>query len=194
MSAREHLKRDANHAQERVEAERIGTKVCPKCSLKLLVEDFDIDESKADGRKSWCQTCRETDRIEKQNRALSDNEGNVRRLIDKIDAGVLLTLSEAQPGGTNVPHRVQLLEEIIALMGGVRGVAMQYVATFQAAPPGSAIRQRLLDKLVNAVHLSSEGGGVSKPRELMSDEELEREIAKRAIRLAQDTLPDVETA
>lgn len=158
------------------------TKHCPKCNLSLLVEDFDVDASKPDGRKSHCKTCRSLEPkklIADTNRALSE-------FLQRMDAGVLANLSGSEPGGTLVPHRVQFLEEVLALLGGVRGLAMQYVANMQAANPGSAIKQRMLDKLVQAIHLSSDDGKVSKPREMMTDEEL----AQRAVKLAGFTVVD----
>ena len=185
MSAKSHLKRDNNYAQQKVEAELVAMKVCSRCNNNLLIEDFDVDQTKVDGRKSVCKTCRSLD----SRQEVVDTNVKLKEFLMRMDVGVLDNLAASDPGGTNVPHRIQFLEETIALIGGVRGLAMMYVANLQASNVGSAQKQRMLDKLVTLISDCSDDGKVSKPREMMSDEELEAAAMQRAIRIAQDTIP-----
>jgi len=164
----------------------VEMKHCPKCNLDLLVEDFDVDQSKPDGRKTHCKTCRSLE----PKQLISDTNAALREFFLRMDAGVLANLSAVESGTTNnIPHKIQFLEEVLARIGGVGTLATLYVANMQAAAPGSAIKQRMLDKLVSAIFLCSDDGKVSKPRELMSDEELNAAAFQHAIRIAQDTIP-----
>lgn len=188
MSRHGNLQPSDSDRQQQAEADLNGNKVCPKCGDTLPLAEFDVDRSKPDGHKSWCKTCRATSELEKNNQKIVRNQDAMQELFARIDGEALLSLSIAVSGGTNVPHQIQALEEIIALFGGVKGFALHFVATYQAAAPGSATRERMLLKLLTAIQVASEGGGVSKPRELMSDEELEAAAREHALRIAKDTL------
>lgn len=154
-----------------------GLKQCRgPCHKVLAFEEFDRDESKPDKYKAWCKECRKARREAKTKSSLDET-------LAKIDDNLLAALRDSQPGGTNIPHQVQALEEIMSLLGGASGFAMYYTGTMLAAPPGSQTRERMLNKLLALVQSCSDDGKVSKPRELMTDEELEASIKQRAQRL-----------
>lgn len=169
------------HGALRMEDEAAGMKQCGGPCLQLLgLDEFDADNSKPDGKKTWCKHCRAEQ--EEKKKDIQTRE-SLTKLFDKMDASVLLSMGDEYGGGTNIPHQVQGLEVVIELMGGIRGFAMQYVAHMLATPPGSAMRQKALDKIWQLIMQCSDEGKVSKPRELMSDEELEADLNKRALKL-----------
>lgn len=143
------------------------TKRCTgPCQQMLARAEFDADESKADGLRSWCKQCR-------KKKAEVKEQQEIIEIVQNIEAPVLATLSEVQTGGTNLPHRVEALERIISLLGGLNGFAAFYVSQIIAAPPGGVVRERMLNRVLSAIELSSDDAKVSKPRHLMSDEELD---------------------
>lgn len=153
------------------------------CQLERPRAEFDDDNGKADGKKGWCKECR-------KERALAKKENQFREVLENMDLSLLESLANARPGGTNLPHHFQVLESITALFGGVQGFAMYWNATFLAAPPGSQTRERMLTKMLGAYQAASDDGKVSKPRELMSKEELEASVQERLkrLRVAPDTI------
>lgn len=171
-----------NRAKWRKEDAAMGVKQCGHCQERLPLDDehFDRDSSRPDGYRSWCKKCRSE---RKQAEVEHNTKDALQQLMERMDANVLATLSGAPTGGTNLPHQVQSLEQIVSLLGGVRGFAMQFVACLQAAPPGSAVRASMLKKVMEAIQLCSDDAKVSKPRELMSDEELAASVEQRIKRL-----------
>lgn len=156
------------------------------CQQELPREAFDVDSGKPDGLKSWCKQCRQAKRKHAAGVSLGD-------FLARVDDRVLASLRGTQPGGTNLPHQVQALEAILALFGGIQGFAMYYTANCLAAPPGSQTRERALSKVIGMIEACSDSGKVSKPRELLTDEELDALIDERAarLRLAQHTIEGV---
>jgi hypothetical protein len=153
------------------------TKLCGgPCQLAKTLDNFDRDRSKPGGYKSWCKECR-------KKRDASEGEDVIARAVNELDMELLARVAGAPIGGSNMPHQVKLMETILARLGGVEGMATLAVANMLAAPPGSQQRERFLSKVISLVQACSGDGKVSKPRELMSDEELKADTDKRMERL-----------
>lgn len=142
------------------------------CQQMLNREEFDADSSKSDGLRSWCKQCR-------KKKEISNEFEQIAKVVQSIEAPILATLGSAQSGGTNIPHQLQVIEGIVGLMGGIDGFVAFYVAQIMAAPPGSQIRERMLNTIWRAIQLTSDDARVQKPRHLQSDEELEAQLNTR---------------
>lgn len=154
-----------------------GMKVCGQCcEQKPANEDhFDKDGSKNDGFRNWCKECRKN----KQEMKRLKNAANV---IEAMDAELLKGITQSKNGGSNVPHIAQVAEAWIQILGGHQGVAQHLASTYLAAKPGSQTRERLLGQLLKMIAGLSDSNKVSMPAELMSDEDIDRELARRAER------------
>lgn len=146
------------------------------CQKQKPIEAFARQSDKPDGRKPWCKQCL-------KERKLAQKKKQLDYALEHIDERALATLSQAKPGGTNLPHQVQALESIMSLIGGVQGFALLFAANMAATNPGSETRSRILNKVLSAIQLCSDDAKVAKPRHLMSDEELDAAINERMNRL-----------
>jgi hypothetical protein len=151
-----------------------GMKVCGHCCLEKPANDdhFDVDQSKPDGFRNWCKECRK----KKQDMKRLKNAADV---IETLDKELLRNLAKSKNGGSNVPHIAQLCEAIVHILGGHQGVAQHWASNMIAAKPGSQTRERMLTGLLKQLAVLSDSNKVSMPAELMSDEDLEAEIARR---------------
>jgi hypothetical protein len=149
-------------------------KVCGHCCLEKPANDdhFDVDQSKPDGFRNWCKECRK----KKQDMKRLKNAADV---IETLDKELLRNLTKSKNGGSNVPHIAQLCEAIVHILGGHQGVAQHWASNMIAAKPGSQTRERMLTGLIKQLAVLSDSNKVSMPAELMSDEDLEAEIARR---------------
>jgi hypothetical protein len=154
-----------------------GMKVCGHCCLEKPANDdhFDVDQSKPDGFRNWCKECRKNKQELKRLKAAAD-------VIDTLDKELLRNLSQAKAGGSNVPHIAQICEAITQILGGHQGIAQHWASTMLAAKPGSQTRERMLGGLLKAITTLSDSNKVSMPAELMSDEDIDKELARRAER------------
>jgi len=153
-------------------------KICGHCQKEFPRNSdwFDRDGTKEDGFKNWCKQCRAEKRQQKELAEAADT-------IKKMDLAVLGNLAQAKPGGTTIPHAAEIYQNVMALMGGVQGYAMRLVGELLAAPPGGQIRQRYMTQIDKMAVAVSDSNKVSMPAEMMSDEDLETELAKREARM-----------
>jgi hypothetical protein len=143
------------------------------CQKWLPSEYFDKDSSKPDGYRLWCKSCRKAKR---DAAAQAAEEKEIVNVVQEIEAPILATLSDGNRGGTNLPHESQMLERVIELLGGVDGLAAFYVAQILAAPPGSVIRERMLNRVWSAIEHLSDESKTAKPIHQMTDKELEAKL------------------
>jgi hypothetical protein len=110
----------------------------------------------------------------KAQRAKRKQDRMERRAVTKF----VKTASVAR-GGSNIPHTSEMLESIMALFGGVNGMANTMAMQYYAASPGSRIRNQILEMIMKLVARTAETGGTAKPTTLMSDAEIEAAISQR---------------
>jgi hypothetical protein len=159
-------------ARSRKSIERDYKQCSGPCQQLLGREEFDTDNTKSDGLRSWCKQCR-------KKKELAAEFDQITKVVQSIEGPILATLGQAQTGGTNIPHQLQVIEGIVSLMGGIDGFVAFYVAQIMAAPPGGVIRERMLNTVWRAIQLTSDDARVQKPRHLQSDEELEAQLQTR---------------
>ena len=156
-----------------------GRKVCSQCCIEMpaTADYFDIDQEKPDGLKGACKKCRKEYRELKEARELDAR-------MQKLDEQLMKTLELASvTGGSDVPHIAEILQKIVALFGGSQGVAMQFMGTYLQSKPGSNQRMRMLQSVLKLTNDVTVSGAAKVPVELMSDEDIQREIEKRSLKL-----------
>jgi hypothetical protein len=141
-------------------------KYCTYCGILKELEHFHVDRSKPDGHRDHCIDCRKAIRAEEN--ALAIPLANMEeQAIETLD-------SLSSSGGSMTPHSSEALEAIIKPFGGVEGLGKWMFATFLAARPGSAIRERLLSRVIDLIEMNTERGDASVPLERMEDADLVR--------------------
>ena len=123
--------------------------------------------------KNRCRECaREHERIRTKRAAKRRREA-----LEQIERNACNTLiTKAGPGGANVPHSAELLEELMTYFGGVKGYASMFAKQYHEAPPGGSMRTRMLESMTRLVAANTAMGGAQKPVSMMSDEELEGQL------------------
>lgn len=161
-------------------------KCCNECAEQLpATEDyFYSDATRPDGLMSTCISCRTKRQVERENRAIADK-------VDQLDRAAINVIERLANDEdlSHVPHVVEVYQRIMEAYDGVGGFAQHFMANYLSAKPGSQIRQRMLDKMINLAMKISEEGMAQKPVELMTDEDLQLELerqAKRHLRITHD--------
>lgn len=142
------------------------------CELQNAAEFFDVDVKLADGFKTTCKECRARKRQTKQIEERAANRS-------RVDKKILKLLKRMEFGGSDIPHIAEILANIMKLAGGPRGFAMMLMDTLVQAPPGSAVRQRILGQILNLSQAVTQTGTASISEDLLTDEELEKEFRRR---------------
>jgi len=177
MPAGKRRREKAASAEERLAAKKGIASTQKQCLgpcheiLPRSEQYFDRSARRRDGFKTWCKRCLTARKKGILDRVLSDS-------LQKLDTGILASVLRGEQGGPNVPHITQVIEMVMAHLGGVRGFATYYIANLLAAPPGSQTRERMLNKLMAMVQAASSDERVNKPRELESEEELQARVAQ----------------
>jgi hypothetical protein len=146
-------------------------KTCGSCMQSMPIDQFD-------GRMTICKGC---NRLKAT--AVKKHTVRMMRAADMHLLQAAKRLIAERPEPTDgVPDIGTITECIVNAWGGPHGIAIQHVATYLMAAPGSATRQRMLADVRGYLAKSSELGYAKKPAELMTDEELEQFIAERTRR------------
>lgn len=154
-----------------------GKKYCEKCNELKAFDAFHADENTEDKHRAWCKTCRAQDRFDKKMRASQNKQ------IQKLDNEGFRTLNKlAAKGGSLAPHKSEALEHIMIAFGGAAGFGKWLFANFITAPPGSAIRERMLSRILDLIERVSESNDSSKPIEEMDDDEIQQHL-QNAVRV-----------
>lgn len=149
-------------------------KHCPKCenTYPATKEHWHRDSYSDDGFQTHCKMCRnlqaEKDRKADQADKIAAAQKNLMdRIVLETNAGRGLT-----PGS-------EIQEHAVDMFGGSKGLATELVATYAAAKPGSAIREKILRLLYQSALKLEESGLATKKVEEMTDEELKAEMQKQ---------------
>lgn len=143
-----------------------GKKFCTYCGVLKELDAFHNDISKADKKRDHCIACRQA--IREQEMALAAP------LVDMEEQAINTLKDLASTGGSSTPHAAEALEAIIKPFGGVDGLGKWMFATFLAARPGSAIRERLLCRIIDLIEMNTVQGQSTMPMERMEDSDLIR--------------------
>ena len=155
-----------------------GLKCCTRCNHEYPATDehYDVDNSKPDGFKTHCKKCR-NDRL--KDMRLERAAG----VLETLDKSMMEALTQARPGGSNVPHQAEMYQVLMSMMGGVQGWGMHWMAQYLASAPGSQTRERMLGQMQKMAAAVSDSNKVAMPAEMMSDEDLDIELRKREDRM-----------
>lgn len=157
-------------------------KVCQRSSggcgqeLPKSPDYFDRDNSRPDGLKSICKSCRAEQRKKREDEALAEK-------LKSLERTALLTMEQMVSKGSSVPHMAEVFQRLMESFNGVDGFAQHYMAQYLSAQPGSAIRQKMLDTMIRLNQKVSESGAAQKSLEDLTDEDLERIHKERLLRL-----------
>lgn len=158
-------------------------RACTECGRSLQLNEANFHKSK-DGFHSQCKRCRN-----KMARAGRKRKTNAK--LEKIEHGAVRLFTEAATlGGAHIPHSSELLEVIMEYFGGVRGFANAFMKQYYDSAAGGSFRTKMIDSVVRLVSTNTALGGAKKPLELMSEDELESELAAQvtlaAVRLLEE--------
>lgn len=161
-------------------SELLETRKCPSCRQTMPLSEFF-------GKEPKCKHC-----LRQQVRTVAAQSKGEASELDRMLVERLENLSDIIPSGgdENLPDQGTMVEDILRPFGGSRGLGLQLAATYVTAKPGSAVRQRILQNIMQHVKVASELGYAKKPLEMLSDEELEdyaEELARRTLRIKDAT-------
>ena len=141
---------------------------CEECrEFKVLTpKNFPRVPGHSTTYQSMCWKCK---RSKKRQNKLARIETDA---IDKFSKGVMR-------GGSNIPHTAELLESIMNYFGGANGFSSLLMKQYFESPPGSRMRNSILEMTIRLASKNTEQGGAKKPIDLYTEEELEDEINKR---------------
>lgn len=150
------------------EAPKAKVRQCEECQkvLPLNLKYFPRVAGTQDTFQFICKSCK----AEKKKQA---------RLKHIESAAVSTFTDRATVGGSNIPHTAELLESIMNYFGGANGFASLLMKQYFESPPGSRIRNQIIEAVIRLASKNTEQGGARKPTSLLSEEELETEINKR---------------
>lgn len=164
---------------------------CLECHerLPITANYFDRDRGNTSGFKHTCKVCRSA----KRDRA---EEEEIQKRVRAFDSNAMKALEKILEGeGSAVPHIAELLQRMMQVFGGASGFARHTMNQFLSAAPGSSQRTKMLQIISAMTTKVSELGAAKVPRELMTDEDLEKAIeerTKRMLRIA--NMPEVRSA
>jgi len=92
----------------------------------------------------------------------------------KIPAAVKKALAQ----GVHLPQAAEVVSHFMAAAGGPKGLVRMMLVEFDAAKPGSLIRQRILDSVLRMIGQANQDMGGLDELDMQSNEDLERELSK----------------
>ncbi len=152
---------------------------CQACGddLPLNANYFDRDRGNTNGFKHICKECRAKKRDDAE-------EEEIQRKVKQFDSNAMKALEKILEGeGSAVPHVAELLQRMMQVFGGASGFARHTMNQFLSAAPGSSQRTKMLQIIAAMTTKVSELGAAKVPRELLSDEDLEKAIEERTKRM-----------
>lgn len=136
---------------------------------------FDRDNSRTTGFKNVCKDCRAAERQEKEREQIDER-------IKKLEKAALLSLDTMLSTGSDIPHMAEMYQRLIEAFGGIGNFAAHFMANYLVAKPGSLQRMKMLETIVRLGTKVSESNAAQIPLELMSDEDVQREVQRQARR------------
>lgn len=150
-----------------------GLKWCTNCGQQKPLDQFHKDAARVDGHRDHCTDCR---------RELRREESIKGTVLEDMEDQAMETLGQLSGrGGSVVPHATEALESVLRPFGGMEGYGKWLFATFLAARPGSAVRERLLTKILDLIQYVSAAGDSEQPINEMEDGDLIRIMSTHII-------------
>lgn len=152
-------------------------KACPNCDnvYPATTEHWHKDAYAADGFQTHCKKCRNM-------QSALDRKAKEADVLKKAQEDILDRINLETNAGRGLTPGSEVQEHVMDMFGGSKGLAAQLVATYAAAKPGSAIREKVLRMIFQSAMKLEESGMTTKNAENMSDEELVSET-KRVLKI-----------
>lgn len=167
-----------------------GMRKCHRCKkiMPLTEEYFHRDNRNASKFKYTCIKC-----LASPSKRQVQRDDRVARMLANMDLKMLQALGDSceQLASEGLPHLAKFAEVGLRMYGGVEGLWQQMYANRLAANPGKD-RHNIDMVLCRAITKLSETGAVKIPTELLTDEDLDREIEKKMRLIAFDVASEVE--
>ena len=169
-------------------SELLSQQECRECneSFPLTDEYFYRDNRARTGFRNICKSCLQQKEEDKRDK-------EIERRVGHMDIKMLETLERlAEQDDKSVPHLAKLVEVGMHCYGGLTAFMQQMYANRLAAKPGSKERLQYDMIMVRAITELFRKDTVKIPVDLMSDEDIEKEIEKRTkgmLRIADSTRP-----
>lgn len=128
--------------------------------------------------------------VEQAEKLIEQREQALQKL-QRMEDALIAAIDVELDSGTNVPHTAEFVERIFNAFGGVDAVSKLMAHDYFANAPGSSKRIQIHGMILKLVMKNTDQGGVKKPIEFWSDEELEQALDKR-IRESVRALPSLE--
>lgn len=126
-----------------------------------------------------CKYCREIQ--ERESRKFVRQ--NARRVDSMMLNLVEAIVDEPMDEFEDIPDIGTLTRQLLRPFGGAKGLGLQMASSYLSSPPGSPCRQHTHNLLVKLDMEATKLGYAKKPKELMSDEELDLYIKEQQQRL-----------
>lgn len=181
-------------------------KYCPGCQKTKDLNDFHKNKNKPDARHDNCKVCRHEryaavrkHRVEKgiphpKTSSESRRQSKLRRAVERIkQSAVQEVVNSTSKTGGYVPHTEDLLERVIALMGGTDVLAEKLTQHIESCAPGSQQQGKALEMMMRYLDKHTQRQlEQSTPIEQATLEDLERRLdealGRNAIKLSQRTM------
>ena len=163
-------------------------KTCSTCNapLPLDAKHFDRDNAAPDGFRDDCKQCRSEKRKKQHDEGIDDRLG----MLDKAALEMLGTL--AAKDYSRLPHIGEVFECLMRVFGGPQGYAQHVLGTYLTANPGSQQRIKLLNIISQMANQVTQTGVAKVPKDLLTDEDLDREVEELAQRVFKPKIVNVE--
>lgn len=119
-------------------------KFCTLCGQSKSIEEFHLDHTTHDGRKSSCKACRAEQHAEQ-------TESKIDPRLAKLEEAGLEALDLFSSGGSFNPHTQELIDGFMRFLGGHYGLVKLTMGHYHSAKPGSAERGKTLDKIFRLI-------------------------------------------
>ena len=177
---------DRPHDPTQVEEDQ---KYCTTCGKKKPFIEFDLDKYRPDGRRDTCKRCRSEINAAKRQQKM--NEQIAQQEMDNLAKFEEL----AKQGGSMAPHISEMFESLMEPFGGQRGFARHLFANYIAADPGSQMRFKILQSVMELGKQVTKHDLAERRLEMLEDDDLVREMKRylgsyqQALGLEENALP-----
>lgn len=147
---------------------------CRICEeTKPLTSDYwHKDSYSSNGFQNACKICRSQEKVFEKDR-------QTKEVLKKLDKTIVDALVGSRGvKASKLPSSSDVYEQIMKAFGGPANFAQHLAATFVAAKPGSAIREKILRGIVTLSCKVTADGMADRPVDRMTDEEIRENLLK----------------
>ena len=113
--------------------------------------------------------------------------------IEDMEKGALISIATHGLVNPIGDAPADIYAGLCAAFGGVTGISTKMLATYHQAPPGSAVREKILAGLMRSAQTLEQNGHLSKPVDTLSDADLRKELMARFEKAKQAVVIEVDS-